>query len=178
MITIEINNQMTEQEEKKINLRDHPEIKFLTETRYKAIATIGKLATVTISANRFEDDLEEEKERAAEICKTYTNGEIMAALALMAYKKENDLTKLSGYYVDLMRSCQDAPMIFYPFIKNEEELREDLKSEEELAEVLKEENIDDIDERLAECGNRVSEYLAECGNQYFYTPLGTLFLNL
>lgn len=157
MITVKINNQMTKQEEKEMNLRDHPEIKFTSETSDKAVATLGKIATVIIRGNRFEKDLEEEKERAAEICDNYTNGEIMTALALMAYKKENDLNKLPGYYAELMRSFQSAPIWFYPFIKNEEELREELKGE----------NIDDID-----------EYLTENGHQYFYTEVGTLFLNL
>lgn len=157
MITVKINNQMTKQEEKEFSFYDHPEIKFTSETSDKAVATIGKIATVTIRGNHFEKDLEEEKERAAEICNNYTNGEIMAALALMAYKKDNDLNKIPEYYAKLMCSFQSAPILFYPLIKNEEELRQELK----------EEYIENVD-----------EHLTENGHQYFYTEVGTLFLNL
>lgn len=158
MTTIEINNTMTEQEENELNLDARPEFKIETETGDKAIATVGKIATVTIRANHFEKDLEERKETAAEILAPLTNIQIMQALTFMTYKKENSLNKLPAYVAELATIFNSGePMEFFPFIKNEEELREYLK------ELL---------------GSGTDEHLNEYGDQYIYSALGTLFLNL
>lgn len=158
MTTIEINNTMTEQEEKEINLDARPEVKFTTETGGRATATVGKIATVFIKGYHFEKDLEERKETAAEILAPLTNVQIMLALTFMTYKKENSLVKLPTYVAELAaRFNSREPIGFFPFVKNEEELRE----------YLKDEGIEDID-----------EHLNEYGDQYIYSAVGTLFLNL
>lgn len=158
MTTIEINNRMTEQEENELNLDARPEFKIEMETGDKATATVGKIATVTIRANQFEKDLEERKETAAAIISPLTNVQIMLGLTFMTYKKENSLNKLPTYVAELATIFNSRePIGFFPFVKNEEELRE----------YLKEEGIEDID-----------EHLNEYGDQYIYSPLGTLFLNL
>lgn len=158
MTTIEINNRMTEQEEKELNLDARPEVVFTTETGDKATANVGKIATVTIRGYHFEKDLEERKETAAEILAPLTNIQIMLALTFMTYKKENSLNKLPTYVAELATIFNSRePIGFFPFVKNAEELRE----------YLKEEGIEDID-----------EHLTEYGDQYIYSALGTLFLNL
>lgn len=158
MITIKINEQMDAQ--KDVNLDARAEFKMIDDKT----ATLDDYAIIEIYlfAN---DDLEEEKEHAANICERYTNGEIMQALALMNYRKDDHFERLPKYVDEFNRSLKSGePMDFYDFIKNEDDLRAYLESEW-------------IAENEENRENEINEYLKDCGDDYIYSPIGTLFLN-
>lgn len=152
MTKIEI-KEMTKQEQDALLFNRHPEFKMLDEST----GTIGSYAIIKFN-ERDPQDLDDEKESAAEICERYTHEEIIPALALMDYKKVDDFDKLPKYITEFEESLKSGePMDFYPFVASEKELRGYLEDEFVTGDV--------------------DEHLKEFGDQYIYSPLGALFLN-
>lgn len=152
MTKIEI-KEMTKQEQDALLFNRHPEFKMID----KNTGTIGSYAIIKFN-ERDPQDLDDEKENAAEICERYTHEEIMPALALMAYQQDDRFDKLPEYIAEFEKSRKSGePMGFYPFATNEKELRGYLEDE------MIDQNID--------------EHLKDFGDQYIYSPLGALFLN-
>lgn len=152
MTKIEI-KEMTKQEQDALLFNRHPEFKMID----KNTGTIGSYAIIKFN-ERDPQDLDDEKENAAEICERYTHEEIIPALALMAYQQDNRFDKLPEYIAEFEKSRKSGePMGFYPFATNEKELRGYLENE------MIDQNID--------------EHLKDFGGQYIYSPLGALFLN-
>lgn len=153
MTTIEINNNMTEQEENAVWFNYRPDFKMIDDNT----GMIGDYAIIKFN-ERDPEDLESEKESAADICERYTNDEIMRALALMDYRKDDHFDRLPKYINEFNRSLKSGePMDFYPFVKDESELRGYLE-----------------DEMIT---GDVDEYLESARDLYIYSPLGALFLN-
>lgn len=152
MTKIEI-KEMTKQEQDALLFNRHPEFKMID----KNTGTIGSYAIIKFN-ERDPQDLDDEKENAAEICERYTHEEIIPALALMAYQQDDRFDKLPEYIAEFEKSRKSGePMGFYPFATNEKELRGYLEDE------MIDQNID--------------EHLKDFGGQYIYSPLGALFLN-
>lgn len=152
MTKIEI-KEMTKQEQDALLFNRHPEFKMIDENT----GTIGSYAIIKFN-ERDPQDLDDEKENAAEICERYTHEEIIPALALMAYQQDDRFDKLPEYIAEFEKSRKSGePMGFYPFATNEKELRGYLEDE------MIDQNID--------------EHLKDFGGQYIYSPLGALFLN-
>lgn len=152
MTKIEI-KEMTKQEQDALLFNRHPEFKMID----KNTGTIGSYAIIKFN-ERDPQDLDDEKESAAEICERYTHEEIIPALALMAYQQDDRFDKLPEYIAEFEKSRKSGePMGFYPFATNEKELRGYLENE------MIDQNID--------------EHLKDFGGQYIYSPLGALFLN-
>lgn len=152
MTKIEI-KEMTKQEQDALLFNRHPEFKMID----KNTGTIGSYAIIKFN-ERDPQDLDDEKENAAEICERYTHEEIIPALALMAYQQDDRFDKLPEYIAEFEKSRKSGePMGFYPFATNEKELRGYLEDE------MIDQNID--------------EHLKDFGDQYIYSPLGALFLN-
>lgn len=152
MTKIEI-KEMTKQEQDALLFNRHPEFKMIDENA----GMIGDYAIVKFH-ERDPQDLDDEKESAAEICERYTHEEIIPALALMAYQQDDRFDKLPEYIAEFEKSRKSGePMGFYPFAANEKELRGYLEDE------MIDQNID--------------EHLKDFGDQYIYSPLGALFLN-
>lgn len=152
MTKIEI-KEMTKQEQDALLFNRHPEFKMID----KNTGTIGSYAIIKFN-ERDPQDLDDEKENAAEICERYTHEEIIPALALMAYQQDDRFDKLPEYIAEFEKSRKSGePMGFYPFATNEKELRGYLENE------MIDQNID--------------EHLKDFGGQYIYSPLGALFLN-
>lgn len=152
MTKIEI-KEMTKQEQDALMFNRHPEFKMIDDNT----GTIGSYAIIKFN-ERDPEDLESEKESAAEICERYTHEEIIPALALMAYQQDDRFDKLPEYIAEFEKSRKSGePMGFYPFATSEKELRGYLE-----------------DEFLT---GDVDEHLKEFGDQYIYSPLGALFLN-
>ena len=153
MTTIEINNNITKKELDAIMLERRPEFTMIDENT----GMIDNYAIVKFD-EKDPEDLESEKENAADLCKRYTNEEIMQALILMTYEKGDYFDRLPKYIDEFNRSLKSGePMSFYPDATNENELREYLKEE------WQDENID--------------EYLKDYGDDYFYSAIGTICLN-
>lgn len=152
MTKIEI-TEMTKQEQDALMFNRHPDFKMIDENT----GMVGSYAIIKFN-EKDPQDLDDEKESAAEICERYTHEEIMPALALMAYQQDDRFDKLPEYIAEFEKSRKSGePMDFYPFAKNEKELRG----------YLEEERPDqDID-----------EYLEKYRDDYFYTAIGTLDLN-
>lgn len=152
MTTIKI-TEMTKQEQDALMFNRHPEFKMIDENT----GMIGDYAIIKFN-ERDPEDLESEKESAAEICERYTHEEIIPALALMDYQQDDHFDKLPKYVAEFEKSRKSGkPMYFHPFATNEKELYDYLTEE------WPDENID--------------EYFEKYGNDYVYSPLGTLFLN-
>lgn len=153
MTKIQINDKMTKQELNEMNLDARAEFKMIDENT----GMIGNYAIIKFY-ERDPQDLDDEKESAAEICERYTHEEIIPALALMAYQQDDRFDKLPEYIAEFEKSRKSGePMGFYPFATNEKELRGYLEDE------MIDQNID--------------EHLKDFGGQYIYSPLGALFLN-
>ena len=152
MTKIEI-TEMTKQEQDALMFNRHPDFKMIDENT----GMVGSYAIIKFN-EKDPQDLDDEKESAAEICERYTHEEIMPALALMAYQQDDRFDKLPEYIAEFEKSRKSGePMDFYPFATNEKELREYLEDE------MIDQNID--------------EHLKDFGDQYIYSPLGALFLN-
>lgn len=152
MTKIEI-KEMTKQEQDALMFNRHPEFKMIDENT----GAIDSYAIIKFN-ERDPQDLDDEKESAAEICERYTHEEIIPALALMAYQQDDRFDKLPEYIAEFEKSRKSGePMGFYPFATNEKELRGYLENE------MIDQNID--------------EHLKDFGDQYIYSPLGALFLN-
>ena len=153
MTKIQINDKMTKQELNEMNLDARAEFKMIDENT----GMIGNYAIIKFY-ERDPQDLDDEKETAAEICERHTNEEIMQALVLMTYEKVDDFDRLPKYIDEFNRSLKSGePMRFLPDATNEKELREYLKEERPY---------EDID-----------EHLKKYGDDYFYSPIGTIDLN-
>lgn len=153
MTKIQISDKMTKQELNEMNLDARAEFKMIDENT----GMIGNYAIIKFY-ERDPQDLDDEKESAAEICERYTHEEIIPALALMAYQQDDRFDKLPEYIAEFEKSRKSGePMGFYPFATNEKELRGYLEDE------MIDQNID--------------EHLKDFGDQYIYSPLGALFLN-
>lgn len=160
MTTIEINNSLQSYEWKNLanntNLNAHPDFKMIDETT----ATIGGYAIIRFNCNPENlEDIEMEKEDAADLCKRYTNGQILPALALMTMVRERDLSVLPDAVEEYENPFfeSDKNREFYPFVSNEKELHE----------YLEDELID----------GDVDEHMERFKNQYVHSPIGTIFLN-
>lgn len=152
MTKIEI-TEMTKQEQDALMFNRHPDFKMIDENT----GMVGSYAIIKFN-EKDPQDLDDEKESAAEICERYTHEEIMPALALMAYQQDDRFDKLPEYIAEFEKSRKSGePMGFYPFATNEKELRGYLEDE------MIDQNID--------------EHLKDFGGQYIYSPLGALFLN-
>lgn len=152
MTKIEI-TEMTKQEQDALMFNRHPDFKMIDENT----GMVGSYAIIKFN-EKDPQDLDDEKESAAEICERYTHEEIMPALALMAYQQDDRFDKLPEYIAEFEKSRKSGePMGFYPFATNEKELRGYLENE------MIDQNID--------------EHLKDFGGQYIYSPLGALFLN-
>ena len=152
MTKIEI-TEMTKQEQDALMFNRHPDFKMIDENT----GMVGSYAIIKFN-EKDPQDLDDEKESAAEICERYTHEEIMPALALMAYQQDDRFDKLPEYIAEFEKSRKSGePMDFYPFVASEKELRGYLE-----------------DEFLT---GDVDEHLKEFGDQYIYSPLGALFLN-
>ena len=120
MTTIKINTQMTEKEENAVWLNHHPDFKMINDNT----GMIGDYAIIEFD-ERDPQNFDDEKERAEEICEQYTNIEIMQALALMHYKGDHELYRLPRYIEEFNKMGDyDRPMDFYPFVKNDDDMRE------------------------------------------------------
>ena len=152
MTKIEI-KEMTKQEQDALLFNRHPDFKMIDENT----GMVGSYAIIKFN-EKDPQDLDDEKESAAEICERYTHEEIIPALALMAYQQDDRFDKLPEYIAEFEKSRKSGePMGFYPFATNEKELRGYLEDE------MIDQNID--------------EHLKDFGDQYIYSPLGALFLN-
>ena len=152
MTKIEI-KEMTKQEQDALMFNRHPDFKMIDENT----GMVGSYAIIKFN-EKDPQDLDDEKENAAEICERYTHEEIIPALALMAYQQDDRFDKLPEYIAEFEKSRKSGePMGFYPFATNEKELRGYLEDE------MIDQNID--------------EHLKDFGGQYIYSPLGALFLN-
>ena len=152
MTKIEI-TEMKKQEQDALMFNRHPDFKMIDENT----GMVGSYAIIKFN-EKDPQDLDDEKESAAEICERYTHEEIMPALALMAYQQDDRFDKLPEYIAEFEKSRKSGePMGFYPFATNEKELRGYLEDE------MIDQNID--------------EHLKDFGGQYIYSPLGALFLN-
>lgn len=162
MITIKINNNITKKELDAIMLERRPEFTMIDDNT----GTIGNYAIVEIYlfAN---DDFDDEKESVADLCKRYTNEEIMQALILMTYEKVDYFDRLPKYIDEFNRSLKSGePMRFFPDATNEKEIREYLKDESRFPGA----NDEDLEKEA-------NETLEKYGDDYFYTPIGTINLN-
>lgn len=159
MTTIEI-KEMTKKEQDALWLNDRPDFKMIDENT----GMIGNYAIIEFN-ERDPQVFDDEKERAAEICERYTNIEIMQALVLMTHEGKSELYQLPKYIAEFSRMGEyDRPMDFYPFIKNEDEMRE----------YLYEEWINDRGENTTQ---EVNEYIESLGDQCEYTSIGALIWN-
>ena len=161
MTTIKINNNIPEQKEIFFD-RMRGEFKMIDEST----GIIKNYAIIEFDYDIEDtDQVKTEQECVADICKRYTNEQIMQALALMDYKKVDDFDKLPKYIAEFEESLRSGePMEFYDFIKNEDDLREYLESEW-------------IAENEENKEKEINEHIKIFGNQYIYSPLGALFLN-
>lgn len=119
----------------------------------RTTATIDDYATIKFFCRP--EDLFTEKKAACDLCKRHTNGEILPALAFMNVVHEDDLYTL----LDNLRMFESEPMIFYPFVKNEKELREYLESDWNAP------------------ADEVNDHIQRFGNRYEYSPIGAIFAN-
>lgn len=159
MTTIEI-KEMTKKEQDALWLNDRPDFKMIDENT----GMIGNYAIIEFN-ERDPQVFDDEKERAAEICERYTNIEIMQALVLMIHRGESELYKLPKYIAEFSRMGEyDRPIDFYPFIKNEDEMRQ----------YLYDEWINDEGENTMQA---VNEYIESFGDECEYTPIGALIWN-
>lgn len=159
MTTIEI-KEMTKKEQDALWLNDRPDFKMIDENT----GMIGNCAIIEFN-ERDPQVFDDEKERAAEICERYTNIEIMQALVLMIHRGESELYKLPKYIAEFSRMGEyDRPIDFYPFIKNEDEMRQ----------YLYDEWINDEGENTMQA---VNEYIESFGDECEYTPIGALIWN-
>ena len=144
MTKIEINDQFTKKEMDAIMLERRPEFTMIDENT----GMIDNYAIVKFD-ERDPEDLESEKENAADLCIRYTNEEIMQALILMTYEKGDYFDRLPKYIDEFNRSPKSGePMSFYPDATNEK--WQDI-------------NID--------------EHMKDYGDDYFYSAIGTICLN-
>ena len=161
MTTIKINNNITEPKEVFFD-RMRGEFKMINENT----GIIKNYAIIEFDYDIEDiDQVKTEQEYVSDICKRYTNEQLMQALALMDYEHVNDFDKLPKYVTKFEESLKSGePMEFYDFIKNEDDLREYIESE------WTAEN-----EETKE--KEINEHIKIFGNQYIYSPLGALFLN-